>query len=258
MRPGSPGSSGKAHRTGWVTENTHRPPGRSTRATSAMTRSGSATKGTAPYALNARSNAPSGERQRPSVGLDEPGRPATSRGVRPRRRGHPGPEPARLGEHPGRQVERRDVGAVGGDPACALRGAAPDLEDPPPREVGGVAEQVRVDLAQPLGAPDEVVVAEEVAVLVEVLPARAVPPAPVRPDRLRGSGRPVARDGRARGSDVVHGAILGPLGTGPQPGSRGRSLVEPLIPAPSFRPRDLRFSASRTPRGTLTRPATSG
>ena len=46
-RPG-PGSSGKAHRNGWVVEKTKRPPGRSTRAASAMTTSESATNGTTP------------------------------------------------------------------------------------------------------------------------------------------------------------------------------------------------------------------
>ena len=35
--PAGPGASGKAQRTGWVTEKTQRPPGRSTRATSANT-----------------------------------------------------------------------------------------------------------------------------------------------------------------------------------------------------------------------------
>src|SRR5690625_797511 len=53
--PSAVGSSGKAQRTGWTTAKTHRPPGRSTRATSAWMRSASGTKAMAPKEVNARS-----------------------------------------------------------------------------------------------------------------------------------------------------------------------------------------------------------
>ncbi|OOL28927.1 hypothetical protein GQ85_29270 [Rhodococcus rhodochrous] len=55
VRPRSPGSSGKIQRIGWLTANTQIPPGRSTRATSRMTRAESATNGTAPNAEHAMS-----------------------------------------------------------------------------------------------------------------------------------------------------------------------------------------------------------
>lgn len=56
------GSSGKAQRIGCVTENTQRPPGR----TSRITRTGSATNGTAPYAEHARSKLPSAKGSDPA------------------------------------------------------------------------------------------------------------------------------------------------------------------------------------------------
>ena len=56
VSPSGPGSSENIQRIGWFTANTQRPPGRSTRATSRITRSGSATNGTAPNAEQARSN----------------------------------------------------------------------------------------------------------------------------------------------------------------------------------------------------------
>ena len=55
-RPASPGSSGNTQRIGWVTEKTQRPPGRSTRHTSRMSRAESATNGTAPKAVKTMSN----------------------------------------------------------------------------------------------------------------------------------------------------------------------------------------------------------
>ena len=58
VSPPDPGSSGKAHRNGWVVEKTNRPPGRSTRAASRISPAESATKGTAPYAVNTASKLP--------------------------------------------------------------------------------------------------------------------------------------------------------------------------------------------------------
>ena len=60
-RPSSPGSSGMAQRSGWVVEKTNRPPGRSTRAASAITRAESATNGTTPYAVKTTSKVSSGK-----------------------------------------------------------------------------------------------------------------------------------------------------------------------------------------------------
>src|SRR5699024_4449958 len=59
FRPAGPGSSGKHHRIGWVTEKMKRPPGRRTRATSRISPAESATKGTAPNTEKAMSNDPS-------------------------------------------------------------------------------------------------------------------------------------------------------------------------------------------------------
>src|SRR5215207_5401046 len=53
------GESGKGQRIGWLTEATKRPPGRSTRSTSASTAPASATNGSPPYAEQARSKEPS-------------------------------------------------------------------------------------------------------------------------------------------------------------------------------------------------------
>ena len=73
------------------------------------------------------------------------------------------------------------------------RRAAADLEHP---AAGDVAEQARVGLAQPLRAPDEVGVAEEVAVLGLVVVGLGVPPA--RGWRAAVSGWPASRgDGYA-------------------------------------------------------------
>ena len=84
-------------------------------------------------------------------------------------------------------------------PARAGRRAAADLQHPPP---GDVPEQVGVGLAQPLGAPQEVGVAEVGAVLGEVGRRRGVPPAPVGAGGLVLAGR-APGDAAGRGIAVA-------------------------------------------------------
>jgi hypothetical protein len=117
-----------------------------------MTRSGSATNGTPPKAEHATSNDGVGERQPLRAGLHErdadPGAVAEGGGV---------------GQHRPGQVQ--------GDGACppASRASARTAPDPQPisrtSRPRTSAEQVRVGLAQALGAPDEVDVADVGAVL---------------------------------------------------------------------------------------------
>ena len=119
-QPAGPRVVREAQRTGWVTENTHRPPGRSTRATSRITAAESATNGSAPYAEQARSKLPSANGSRRGVGLHE-------------RYGEPGGAPIRRPrpQHRRRQVERRPASApCGRQPPRALGRAAADLEHP--------------------------------------------------------------------------------------------------------------------------------
>ena len=67
------------------------------------------------------------------------------------------------------------------EPPGGGRRAAADLQHPRPAHV---AEQAGVGLAQPFGAPHEVDVAEEVAVLGLVIVGVGVPPLPVRAPAL--------------------------------------------------------------------------
>ena len=143
-----PGRPGRSTRIGWVTENTHRPPGRSTRTTSRISAAESATNGTAPNAVNAMSNDPSRERQRQRVGLDQ--RHAYARRLCS--------AVTACRSMPAGQIDRDHLGALRGQPAGGGRGAGADLQDPPP---GDRPEQPGVGLAQPLRAPDEVDVAQE-------------------------------------------------------------------------------------------------
>ena len=83
--------------------NTHRLPGRSTRATSRITRAESATNGTAPNAVNARSNVAVPEREMLRVGLYERYLDAGRCSARPS-----------VAQHPGRKVDRRRLGALRG------------------------------------------------------------------------------------------------------------------------------------------------
>ena len=120
VRPSGPGSSGNTQRIGWFTANTHRPPGRSTRATSRITRSGSATNGTAPNAEQARSKRAVGERQPLRAGLHQRHADA-GRGARAAAawRSIPPDRSSADRTRPGR-----------GQPPRARRGAAADLQHP--------------------------------------------------------------------------------------------------------------------------------
>ena len=186
-RSAGSGESGNGQRIGWFTEATNRPPGRSTRATSRehRRRRRRRTAGRRTPSRRGR-RLPVGQREGAGVGLQqrhgETGRPVQLGGP---------------GQHPGREVERDDVGTRPAQPPRAGRRAAADLQHPP---AGDVAEQVRVGLAQPLGAPQEVGVAEVGAVLGEVGRRGGVPPAAVGADRLRGADRPA---GDAAGGGVA-------------------------------------------------------
>ena len=170
MRSAGSGESGNGQRSGWFTEATNRPPGRSTRATSASAPRASATNGSPPKAEHARSTLSVASGRAPTSACSSAGAsPVTAASSR-------GP-----GQHPRRQVERHHLGAGGGQPPGARRRAAADLQHPPARDV---AEQPRVGLAQPLGPPQEVRVAQVGTVLGEVGRRRGVPPAAVGPHRL--------------------------------------------------------------------------
>ena len=65
-RSSGSGESGNGQRIGWFTDATNRPPGRSTRATSASTAPTSATNGSPPNAEQARSTQPSASGSAPA------------------------------------------------------------------------------------------------------------------------------------------------------------------------------------------------
>ena len=136
-RPG-PGRRESAQRIGCVTENTQRPPGRSTRATSRITAAESATNGTAPYAEKARSKLASANGSRLASAWTQ--RHAGTRRPASIRRAS-----AQLA---GREVESRRPERPG-RPASARTGPRRSR----PRAPGGRptgAEQVGVGLAQRL------------------------------------------------------------------------------------------------------------
>ena len=186
-RPGGPrgrGSRGTASASGGSPRRRTARPGRSTRATSASSAAGvgderQPAEGRARH-VDAMPSPAAARRRRPgaaarrcrSTGSARPRGPASRPRGRARRRPPPPPQPPR-----------------------ARRRAAADLQHP---AAGDVAEQVRVGLAQPLGAPEEVDVAEVGAVLGQVGGRGGVPPAAVGPRRLRGTGR-TARDPPAAG-----------------------------------------------------------
>jgi hypothetical protein len=97
-------------------------------------------------------------------------------------------------QHPGGQVERHRVRPLRGEPACARRRAAADLQHP---HAGDVSEQAGVVLAQPFRAPDEVGVADVAAVFLQVVVGVGVPPQPARALRLGGVDCPSSHSGRA-------------------------------------------------------------
>ena len=134
---------------------------------------------------------------------------------------------ARVPQHPGREVERRPARAPWRrEPARARRRPAADLQHPPP---GDVAEQRGVGLAQALRAPDEVGVAEEVAVLGVVVVGVGVPP--------------------ARGSARCDSAGADAAGARPRPCRAARSALgvtsvhRAIVPAASGRRRPHRLGA---------------
>ena len=79
------------------------------------------------------------------------------------------------------QVQRHRYRPPHGQPTAALGCTAADLEHP---AVHDRSEHGDVGLAQSLGTPDEVEVAEEPPVLALVLVGRVVPPGPRGPPRL--------------------------------------------------------------------------
>ena len=93
-----------------------------------------------------------------------------------------------------REVQADRPAALGADPAGALPGTGPHLEDV---EAGHVAEHPQVGLGVPLRTPHEPDVAEELAVRRLVLVGVAVPVGTVGPARL-GLGDGTAFDAYAR------------------------------------------------------------
>ena len=151
-QPRSAGSSGNAQRSGWVVENTNRPPGRSTRAASRMTAAESATKGTAPYAVKTMSMLASAKGRASRVALQPAGRPRRgSRAVS-------GVEAA-LAQHRRRQVASPTTCAA--RPASQREHCAAPAPISRTRRPRTSPSRLGVGLAQPLRAPDEVVVPEE-------------------------------------------------------------------------------------------------
>ncbi len=219
--PRGPGRRGRHQRIGWVTEKTHRPPGRSTRATSCMIRAGSA---------HERHGAVRGEgvgrRLRRRTGARCASAWTTGTGCRCARR-LAGPRPACPPDRS--SADRRRRPAV---PATASTGAAAaaDLEDPAPPEVLGGPSRRASGLAQVLGAPHEAGVAQELAVLVPVLGGVVVPPAPGGPGRVGpAEGRPGHRRRDRRGGGLTL------YRSRPYPGRRAPGLRD-------LRPSRLRFS----------------
>ena len=205
VSPAGPGSSGNAQRIGWVAENTHRPPGRSTRATSRIA---------AAEFADERDRAERGEgdveRRIREGQFADVGQHQRHRHTGPVRR------VTRVREHPGRQIERDHGGARIRQVAGAGRRSAADLEDAEP---GDVTEQMDVGLAQVLRAPDQVDVAQERTVLGVVGGRVGIPPPPVGcPGNLlirrafARPGRSDRRDGRGtvRRLGRRHGTMVAP------------------------------------------------
>jgi hypothetical protein len=113
-------------------------------------------------------------------------------------------------QHPRGQVHRDHRGALGGQPPGGGRGAAAQLQHPP---AAHLAEQPGVGLAQPLRAPHEVRVAQEVAVFLLVGVGVRVPPGAAGPARLGVGHRPAGRPGV-----IFHPGILAAGVTGEMPG----------------------------------------
>src|SRR5690606_12761865 len=106
------------------------------------------------------------------------------------------------GDHAGGDVGGEHLGAPPGEPARALGGAGADLEHP---QAADIPEEAGLLLAQPLRAPAEVGVAEEGAVLVEVLGGVLAPPPAVRARRGGRVDLPEAHPAHARVLPVTAG-----------------------------------------------------
>ncbi len=169
-----------------MTEKTQRPPGRSTRATSAISPALSATNGIAPYAEQARSKDASANGSRQAS--------AWATGTRV----------------PVERSSRRPYASCACETSIPYASAPCSMSQrahwaaPQPtsrtRAPPHLAEQPRVGLAQALGAPDEVRVAQEAPVLGLVGGRVGVPPATAGGRDARGlrQGRP-AHPARAPG-----------------------------------------------------------
>ena len=164
------GSSGNIHRVGWVIENANRPPCRSTRADSATAMSSSLTNCRAPNDENTTSKEASANGSWVAVPSTEGTRDAALL-----------VDPARVLELTVGEVQTSGTAAAGPHPARALAGPGADLEHV---AAGDVAENARLVLGEPLGAPDEPGVAEEGAMGGLVLVRIAVPVRPVGPPGL--------------------------------------------------------------------------
>src|SRR4051812_18377398 len=137
-----------------------------------------------PHASLQRSRRRTGRRRRPSRRDRTTRRRTAAPGRRPAPAARPRPSSCSAGR-PGRAGHRTDPRRRGaplpGEPAAALSAAASDLED---RASADVAEEAGRTLAQTLRTPEEVLVAEEGAVLVVVVGGLLVPPRAGRTHRL--------------------------------------------------------------------------
>ena len=122
--------------------------------------------------------------------------------------GHAGRDVQGVGgrEHRTGEVHPERVDPVRGQPAGALPGAAAHLQQPTATPALDRPQQLHVGLAEPLRAPDEVGVPEEVPVLRQVLGRVGVPAPPCRRACLLRADRPVGDRRRV----PAHRAVTGP------------------------------------------------
>ena len=118
-----------------------------------------------------------------------------------------------MAQHAGGQVDAHHLGTLAAQPPGGGRGPAAHFQHPP---AGHVAQQPGVRFAYPLGAPDEVHVAEEAPVLGLVRVGVAVPPAAAGPPILVATDRPPGHTGlttHAANGTTTRNALIG-LGGG--------------------------------------------